>query len=175
MSHKCRDNIGVRKGGVEKLGVGLSLSRPLAVNIGVSSVVKIALGGKMSGGGSKVVVVSRDNSAVSVGDQLGVSIGGPLAVHSVGVSSVVRVALSGEVSGSGSGISGVVGGDGAIRVVHKGVSLGGPLAVHSVRVSSIVRIALGGEVSGGGGGISGVVGGDGAIRVVDKLTSSHSH
>ena len=119
MSHKCRDNIGVRKGGVEKLGVGLSLSRPLAVNIGVSSVVKIALGGKMSGGGSKVVVVSRDNSAVSVGDQLGVSIGGPLAVHSVGVSSIVRIALGGEVSGGGGGISGVVGGDGAIRVVDK--------------------------------------------------------
>merc|ERR1712184_216021 len=105
MSHKCRDNIGVRKGGVEKLGVGLSLSRPLAVNIGVSSVVKIALGGKMSGGGSKVVVVSRDNSAVSIGNQLGVGIGG------------------------------VKGGDGAISVVHKGVSLGGPLAVHSVGVS----------------------------------------
>ena len=129
----------------------------------------------MSGGGGKVVVVSRDNSAVSVGDQLGISLGGPLAIHSVGVSSVVRVALGGEVSGGGGGISGVKGGDGTISVVHKGVSLSGPLAVHSIGVSSVVRIALGGEVSGGGGGIGWVIRGDGAIRVVDKLTSSNGH
>merc|ERR1711909_125134 len=101
MSHKCRDNIGVRKG-----------------SVGVSSVVRVALGGEVSGGGSGISGVKGGDGAISVVHK-GVSLGGPLAVHSGGVSSIVRIALGGKVSGGGGGISGVVGGDGAIRVVDK--------------------------------------------------------
>ena len=122
MSHKAGDEIGVREGvggGVKKLGISLGISRPLAIHVGVSSVVTIALRGQVSGGGGKVVVVGGDNSAVSVGDQLGVSLGGSLTVH-VGVSiGVVTIALGGKMGGCGGGISGVIRGDGAIRVVDK--------------------------------------------------------
>jgi len=180
MSHKAGDEIGVRKGvggSVEKLGISLGISRPLAIHVGVSSVVTIALGGQMGGGGSKVVVVGGDNSAVSVGDQLGVSLGGSFTVpvHGIGVSiGVVTIALSGKMGGCGGGIGRVQGGDCAISVVHQWIRLSRPLAVR-IGVSIGVGIGLGSQVSGSGGSIGGVIRGDGTIRVVDKLTGGHSH
>ena len=111
-----------------------------------------------------------------VGEILGVGLGGPLAIN-VGVSSV-RIALGGEVSSGGGGVGGVIGGYGAVSVVHKiGISLGlgRPLAINVWVSISSVSIALSGEVSSGGGGVGGVKGGDGAIGVMDKLSGSHGH
>ena len=124
----------------------------------------------MGGGGGQVVVVSRDHSAVSIGDQvLGIGLGRPLAVQSVGVSSVDMVALGGEVGSGGGGVSGVIGGDGSVSVVDQGgVSLGGPLAI----VVGDAQVAFCGQVGGRGGEVSVVDGGDRAIRVRDKLSRS---
>ena len=178
MSHKAGDDIGVGEGiggGVEKLGVSLGLSRPLAIHVRVSSIVSIAMGGQMSGGGGKVVVVGGDHSTVSVGDQLGVSLGGSLAIH-IGVSSigVVTIALTGKMGGGGGGIGGVKGGDSAISVVHQGISLSRPLAI-DIGVSIMIGIGLGGEMSRGGGSICGIIRGHSTIGMVDQLTGGHGH
>ena len=144
MSHESGDGIDVRKGVGEILGVGLSLGRSLAINVGVSSVVGIALGGEVSSSGGGVGGVIGGYGAVSVVHKIGISLGfgGPLAIN-VGVSiSGVSIALSGEVSSGGGGVGGVKGGDGAIGVMDKLSGSHGHETTEQLKMNDSVKYEL---------------------------------